>query len=360
MKKLLWVDVSQFGYHTDAFHYCNELSAHFAVSYIGCDERKPQRPDGKVRVRHPVKSGTALVRNLRLFRACISEMRCHRYDVVFICYTPLCSMLKLAFPRVPVIADVRTGFVEQREWINRLLNAMMLVELSLFRHVSFVSGELPQRIGYKRTFVIIPVGAARADMVPFIPGHDIKLLYVGILTGRNIDVFLRGFRRFLHDPPGNRKLHVTIVGYGSREEEAVLRRTIAEPELLGRVEFTGELRGDDLEAVFQRCNAGLSFVPLLPKYDAQPPTKTFEYLMHGMPVLATATQSNRQIVDPNCGVLIGDDETSVCEGLRQMIQRFESFDRNAIREKAMMNDYGRLTEEVFLPFLDGVLQGNTI
>jgi glycosyltransferase involved in cell wall biosynthesis len=359
LNKLLWVDVSQYGYHTDAYHYCNELTAHFEVSYIGCDDRKPERPAGKVRVLHPVKSGNALLRNLCFFGACIAELRRNRYDVVFVCYTPLCSTLKLAFPRVPMIADVRTGFVERREWINRLLNAMMLAELSPFRNVSFVSGELAQRIGYKRTFVIIPVGSARADLSPYLPGDDIKLLYVGILTGRKLDVFLRGLRQYFLGSDGNRKVHVTIVGYGSGDDEAALRHAIGEPDLHGQVEFIGELRGGALEAVFQRCNAGLSYVPVLPKYDAQPPTKTFEYLMHGMPVLATATQSNRQIVDPNCGVLIGDDETSVCEGLYRMVQGFDAFDRNAIREKAMRYDYGRLAEEVFLPFLRRVLSRET-
>ena len=81
LNKLLWVDVSQYGYHTDAYHYCNELTAHFEVSYIGCDERKPERPAGKVRVLHPVKSGNALLRNRCFFGACIAELRRNRNDV---------------------------------------------------------------------------------------------------------------------------------------------------------------------------------------------------------------------------------------------------------------------------------------
>ena len=57
---------------------------------------------------------------------------------------------------------------------------------------------------------------------------------------------------------------------------------------------------------------------MTPYFDCQPPTKTFEYLLSGMPVIATATYENSLVVNDGNGVLINDTADSFCEGLEKL------------------------------------------
>ena len=65
-------------------------------------------------------------------------------------------------------------------------------------------------------------------------------------------------------------------------------------------------------------------------FDVQPVTKTFEHLVSGMPVIATATSENRLVVNEENGVLIDDTATGFYEGLKQLAAQKGSFDSEKI------------------------------
>jgi nucleoside-diphosphate-sugar epimerase len=78
---------------------------------------------------------------------------------------------------------------------------------------------------------------------------------------------------------------------------------------------SGFNRGRVEHIYFDIHNIGVSYIPMLKCFDNQPPTKTFEYLLSGMPVIATATNANKDIINDVNGVLINDNSEEVYNGL---------------------------------------------
>ncbi len=74
----------------------------------------------------------------------------------------------------------------------------------------------------------------------------------------------------------------------------------------------------------------MSYIPVKPWYDFQPATKTYEYLLSGIPVIATNTYENRQVINEKNGVLIDDNPESFAIGLEKMYNNINCFDQNII------------------------------
>ena len=91
------------------------------------------------------------------------------------------------------------------------------------------------------------------------------------------------------------------------------------------------------EIEYEESNIGVSYVPITSYYNYQPVTKTFEYLMSGLPVIATATYENKLIINQSNGILIEDNPKSFCEGLIQMHQLLHNYDDISIKQE--MKEY---------------------
>ncbi len=67
------------------------------------------------------------------------------------------------------------------------------------------------------------------------------------------------------------------------------------------VELFGYMNDDRAAAYSGEGNKGVSYITKTNCCDVQPPTKTFEYLLSGMPSIATATQEKRRAVSSGNG-----------------------------------------------------------
>jgi glycosyltransferase involved in cell wall biosynthesis len=349
--KLLIVDISQFGYHTDAYYYARHLSRTMDVSYIGCHQGKKELDPGNVNVIHVPCKGNKLVMHYYFFRACIREMRKNNYDCVFICYTVFCSILRILFPGTTMVVDIRTGYVEPSKLVNTLFNGLLKLEVACFKNVTFISKELADYLGFKREYTVLPVGAERIETIPAVKSDKIALLCVGIFTGRKIDVTIRGFKMFLDSYDQRLPVTYTLIGFGADSDIQKVKNEIMRLGLSDRVEFKGEIRQPEVGAYFLNASIGVSFVPVKPIYDCQPPTKNYEYMMYGMPVLATATKFNKDFIKPELGVVTSDTETGFCEGLKEIVSRLGSFDPLKIRQSAGNFSYEKIVGEIVSPYI---------
>lgn len=348
--KLLIVNRSQFGYHLDCYYYCRHAPDDAAITYLCCSAAREEIPGEKTRViMIPPQSGplAGKVQFLLFFLRAFRESLLGEYDIVFIKYFPACSLLRILIPWRRFVLDIRTGSVyknrNRKEWANRILR----LEGFFFRHISVISYGLAERLHIpKRKCYLLPLGANPLADAPSRNFDRLDLLYVGIFSNRDIHHTLEGCRLFRRNHP---EIAITyrLVGCGTPEEEARLRRIAESPELAGRVEFLGYVHHRELEKFWREANVGVAYVPITEVYQSQPPTKTFEYLAAGMPVLATATGENGKIVNTGNGVLIQDNPTDFANGLYELWQRRRQYNCREIQRSISEYSWYKITADFF-------------
>jgi len=118
------------------------------------------------------------------------------------------------------------------------------------------------------------------------------------------------------------------------------------------VNFVGRKNHSECVEYFDKCNVGVSFIPMLPQFDNQPPTKNFEYLLSGMICIATATNDNITIIKPDTGIIINDNAKSFTEGLIQLHNNRFMFKSNDIRKSYLNNCWEKIVESKMKPVLN--------
>ncbi|MEW6428830.1 MAG: glycosyltransferase [Thermodesulfobacteriota bacterium] len=332
-KKLLIVCQNQFGYHVDAYYYCKYLQQRFEITYICWDYQFKRIDLDGVEVILVSRKGTVLRRYLRYLASVVFRIRKGRYDIHFIKYFRACALLRICAPSKPFVLDVRSGHISNRKIIRQIFDCAIRIESLFFRNLTVISQGLAKKLYLDNKAVVLPLGAEElsASDKKF---DRLHLLYVGTLSERNIEQTLLGFIKFIEEFNKEVDIRYTIIGSGAHGEEDVLRRIVEEKKLSSVVSVLGRIPHDQLAPYFASHTVGVSYVPLTEYFDVQPVTKTYEYLLSGMPVLATKTTENARIIGENNGVLIDDDQYSFCEGLKRIHQRLGRFDSGRIRQSA--------------------------
>ena len=99
------------------------------------------------------------------------------------------------------------------------------------------------------------------------------------------------------------------------------------------VSYHGRSREDSIKPYFDNCNVGVAYVPITKYYTNNTPSKTVEYLIAGMAVIATRTKANQRYVHKKNGVLVNDTPKSFCRGLIELIRCKENFMSQEIRNE---------------------------
>lgn len=347
---VLIISTTQFGYHIDTYYYCKHLKHRCNVTYIGWDLGLPPVSMDGVNIISVSRKGS-LIRVFRLLNA-IWRQTTNQNTVVFIKYLKFLSwFFRMMRPRNPMVLDIRTGSVEKSSILRFLYDNALKIETLFFRHITVISGGLSEKLGL-RNARLLPLGAetiSPADKV-FV---TCRMLYVGTLYNRRIETLIHGLADYhkqadTHD----KKVLLTVVGDGSPGQLDALIAIAAERGLSDIVTFTGRVPHDQLKPIFDAHNVGISYIPLTPFFDHQPPTKTFEYLMSGMPVIATKTNANQLIITPDNGVLIGDTAAEVCRGIKTMLQKLDRFSSEQIRQSCQDYEWPRIVDNLYAYLCD--------
>jgi glycosyltransferase involved in cell wall biosynthesis len=354
MKNLVIISQSQFGYHTDTYYYCKYLKEEYAITYLCWDHSLPKIEMDGVQVVYVNREGNALVRALRFLRKALKEIDSSSKPIVFIKYFKGVSLLlRLLRPKHYFVLDIRTGSVHHHPMVRRFEDARLKFETLFFKNVTIISESLAEKLCLTEKAHILPLGAdVISDSVKSFDG--LHLLYVGTLFNRNIDVTIRGFKQFYEEFKDKLSLSYTIIGSGPNNEEQILKEMVAQYGLSGIVTVTGEILHTQLKSWFDKANVGVSYVPMTDYYDCQPVTKTFEYLLSGIPVIATATSENKKVVDQSNGVLAGDTVEEFCCGLEKIYQARQQFDSTQIRNKALCYSWENIVRKNLHTYLSKV------
>jgi glycosyltransferase involved in cell wall biosynthesis len=332
-RKLLILCQSQFGYHVDAYYYCKYLKDRFDIAYLCWNYNFPVISMEKVRVISVPRTGNIVWRYVRYLTSALSEIRQGGYDIHFIKYFRSCFLLKVLNHQKRFVLDLRSGHISKSAFCRFVFDFVIKGESFFFNNITIISQNLAKRLGLAEKAIILPLGADRLSS----KGKtldSLRLLYVGTLTQRNIDQSLRGFEMFYHAFKNKIGMHYTIIGSGAHGEEKKLRELVESKRLSAVVSIQGRIPHDQLMPYFDSHNVGVSFVPMTDYFDGQPVTKTFEYLLSGMPVIATATSENRAVLNHDNGVLIQDSPESFFQGLQLLYERSGSYDSRRISNDA--------------------------
>lgn len=343
---------SQFGYHLDTYYYCKYGRDTFKITYLGFEGSRRQLFMEDIHVKNVSASNkdNKIRRWLRWLWATLCES--HKdYDVVFVKYFPGCSIIKILNYNRSFILDIRTGAIDKSRWRRAFLDFILKCESFCFHNITVISKSLAEKLGLPSNKIhILPLGADPIETKT--KRFDrLDLLYVGTFSGRELEKTIIGFERFYKEHNDKFPITFTLVGDGYNGERDKLKILALELGLKKPISLPGFVHHNHLMEYWERSNVGISFVPINDIYDVQPPTKTFEYILAGMPVIATNTMENRYILNEENGILIDDTSDEVYMGLKKIMQNRTGYQSDKIKSTCEKFHWKKIVKDNFCPYL---------
>jgi glycosyltransferase involved in cell wall biosynthesis len=277
--------------------------------------------------------------------------------------------------RVPLVADlqgslaaelVQHRFVRDGGWLYRQFHRLEGLLNRLPQRALVSSGQTLDSLAgldeaARRRVVVLPDGVDRSRFYPDPDsGRSIRLRlgvtpqervvgFLGVLTDyQGVSVLLEAARLVTERAPGVRFL---IMGYPNEE---TYRRKAAALGIESRVKFTGRIPYDEARAYLSACDVAVS--PKLSMTEAN--GKLLNYLAVGLPVIASDTPVNREILG-TAGVLTppGDADALAC-AIEALLASNEESERQRRLSESRASELcwsvqgGRLIR-VYLDLLDG-------
>lgn len=360
--KLLVIFPACFGFHVVSYYLCKYASRKFDVTYLGTAFSQTKNCSTSeelagVRVReHECESG--IFGRAEVLRIIKAEVVAGEYDVVFTAYIPGISLLRRFFRKsnVKAIVDIRSGFLAKSSLKRFILNRILRFECRKFRYRTINSELLGSYLGFSRGEVTeLPLGAEPVSCSSR-TFEGLHLLYVGALSKRNVEITVRGLKAYVDRFGAEGVKKYDIIGAGSIEDETVIKDAIRDGGLEDIVEMQGYVPRENMGVFLQAANVGVSFVPMTPYYDMQPVTKTYEFLLAGLPLLATRTTQNRLLINSTNGVLIDDSAESFSEGLEEFMVKISEniFDSGQIQANSLNHGWETVISEIYLPYIEKI------
>ena len=174
---------------------------------------------------------------------------------------------------------------------------------------------------------------------------------MGTLDNREIENTVEGFAKYKNEIQVCQIYQYDIVGGGSKYSINKIASTIKKNGLEKHVKLHGYIDYEEISEYFEKNNIGVSFIPLTKVYADQPPTKTFEYLVSGMPVIATKNKENISVISDINGVLINDTAGDFYEALKEIPVRKLKWNYITILENSKQYEWENIIVNKLLPYL---------
>lgn len=341
MKRLLIIQQHQFGYLTDSYKWCEYLKDKFKITVLCYYVGRPKEELPGVSVKYIGLAGGRLLRGLKTF-LWASLLILRNNGPILIEFFEKCQFLKCLFPFKKMFLDIRTLSVDESQVVRDRHNKQIKDACGVFDQVFVISEGVKTKLGNLPKMRILPLGA---DVISVAKKeyNNLKLLYVGTFTNRHVERTIKGIKIFVDRFP-EKKITYDIVGDGNKNELAELKQLVEELKLSSIIHLHGRIPYSQISPFFDKCNIGVSFVPMTEYYDSQTPTKTFEYALSGLYVLATKTRENEKVITNDNGVLIDDTECDFAIGLEKISSKMHNLSEKEIRSSLYEHTWNRLIE----------------
>jgi hypothetical protein len=343
--KILYVGMGEFDSLPEHYHQLQHLRARgHVVSYLGLTSRENLVGDSDG-VRHLRYKGPVTSRIYLAF-ALMKIVRHAHKDIVVVPYFKGCSLFAMICREATV--DIRTVSVNRSLVIRVLENLLISVESMFFTSGFVIAEDVKEELRLPTSFVVSPQGAEQPEVSVNKSWERLRLLYVGALHNRNLHEFVEGLGCYVAQQAAALIDDFVIIGHGPEADKDRLLDAIRAAGL-PMVRFIGEIRHPELQEYLDAANVGVSYVPVTTYFNLQPVTKTSEYRLNGMAVLATATRGNARIVGERDGVIHKDNPWDVSAAIGVLVQRRASFDSVAIRSRAQSESWSEIVKNVVEP-----------
>lgn len=346
MENILIIGLVPYGYNTDWYKFSENLSKKYNVYYLCRKDSQREYVSEQVKViRFEATNKSYYLKTFLEAKKLRDKLDFKR---VFVYVYPFCSLLRLLFSKEQLIMDIRTSYISSpfKTWI---CNKLIKIESLAFGTISVISFGVADFLRLnKNKCRLLPLGG---EALPFVLKNmdSIRLFYVGTFYDRNIYKTVEGFSIFKKNNP-DADVTYTIAGVGSKLDVDQIKNAIINYGLEDTVIFVGEKRGEELIELFNSHNVGVSYIPLTDYYDCQPPTKTFEYLLSTMLVIATPTTENSKVIDYKNGNLsLSDAPEDFAKSVAAIYSNKQNFDLKDIRIKAEIYSWVNVVEIYLLP-----------
>lgn len=352
MKKILIISPGQFGTHVGTYNYCLFLAKSYEVTYLGIYEDRPLVESEDVNVFHLKMISNPISRKINFLYRLSKHLASFKYDIVYLNYFLGSSFVRFLV-KEKVVIDVRTTYISKNAYKRNLFNFLLSIEVRMFQNITVISKGVLEYLKLPKRSHIIPLGSP--SFQDFNKNfNDFNILYVGTFNNRCVDKAIYGIGRFIEQFSSKVNIKFDLIGYGTDEELENIRDAISKTNCSENIRYLGTIRYPSLKEYFQEYNIGVSFIPITDFFMFQPPTKTFEYLMSGMVVLATSTDSNSAVIKPENGVLIDDSSEGVYDGLCRILNNRHAYKSLEIQNDSRKYSWDNIINNNLIPYLNGI------
>ena len=352
MKTLVVLNQIQYGYHTPWYFFCKHLRGRYDVVYVCWDYGYPHVPDEGVTVRYVTRHGSRPARLARFVAAAMKEISAHPEAVKIVRYFRGCSLLRMARGTRDMVFDIRSGSVLRTPLRRKFEDTLIRLESLFYRHITILSRDLiPYLRLPEQKCHVVPLGGEPMGLEPR-TFDGVHLLYIGTLFQRELHKTVEGFAQFARSVPPSVPLSYDIVGDGPDNDRRKIDDAVQDAGLDGTVRCHGRIAYTRLSDLASRCNVGVAFVPLNDYFRSQPVTKIYEYLLAGMPVVATRNPQVVPVLDDENGVLHDDTAEGFAGALREIWGRRQAYDSVRIARDARQYSWEGIVHMNLEPYLE--------
>ena len=355
-KKILFISIGHFGSLTDTIFYYKYLKNKYDLNYVGFDENKSCVQYDGINLVQLRGYGNNLKNKIIFFLKIKALISSNKFDLIFINYFFGSSILKFFLKNHVSVIDIRSGYISKNELKRFFYNSILSLESRLFKNITIISKSLKESLKLPKRTHVLPLGAEKNLLKEKI-NNNITFLYVGTFRNRNLSVTVKAFKLFLDSLKPNqiKKIKYNIIGYGSKNEESIIKKMIKNLNLRDHVFFLGEIRYPKLKKYFQDSDIGVAYIPMVKQYDNQPPTKIFEYILSGMPVLATKTSENNLVINNENGILVSDDIISFSNGFKKIFKFRDRFSSYQIQQNSLNFTWEKIVKKNMIPYIEEII-----
>lgn len=344
-KKIIIASNFQFGYLTDDLRMCEELSAKdYEILFLSYNQKFPEYKPYKNQINIHIDKKNKFSRIIYIFKL-IKMIKNNNPDLIFVRYFTGCGFLRFFKFHKKIILDIRTGAVTEDIKFNNSYNNKLRKQCSYFDKITVIDQNLANDLGISKAY-ILPLGSKILVNEYSKPLNQFNLLYVGTFEGRNIPKLIKGYYEFYNQNKTKyREINLSIVGYSidKKYEEEVKSIINCLPDC--NIKFLGKIRNDNLDEIMKKTHVGISYIPIEDRFQSQPPTKTYEYIVNGLVCLATATEANKKIINEENGILITDTVEEISKGLEYLYNNIDRYSHSDIANNASNYSWENIFEQ---------------
>ena len=257
MNRLLIISRQQFGYLVDIYKWCEHISDDYQVDVVTFDGKEKiilDKPN--IKVHYVSYKGNKTLRGIRYILVSLWYMLFFKGNII-VEYFSGCDIFKKLLPWKKMILDIRTLSIKKDEVLRTKDNNAIKKCCQAYDFTTIISEGTRDAISLdKQKSAIVPLGS---DVISTTEKtfDTLRLLYVGTLSGRDIDKTVKGLAIFKEAHP-DVAIHYDIVGDGYNNELSKLKELTKELNITDCVTLHGFKPHTEIKVFLDKCNIGVS------------------------------------------------------------------------------------------------------